>query len=115
MKIILLGLLTAFTLYSCGSPEPSEKEIKADKHQKALAAFNNAVKEFNEHIDILCECYKEAGDAYGCERKHGSLRFTATTAMEVLSDEEFNLDHVYEGNEKLKECKAEGLKKIDKE
>ncbi len=95
----------ALIFSSCGAAELAEKE---DKHQNALAAFNKAVKEFNEHIDVLCDCYKEAGDAYGCERKHGSYSFTSTEEMDSL--EEFNMDHVEEGIKRLKECKAEGLK-----
>jgi len=124
MKKIIIGFIVAATLIfsSCSTdettetPKAIEKKEKVDTHQKALDKFNNAVKEYNKKIAILCECYKEAGDAYGCERKHGYPSFIFPSDEEVgpLSDQ-INSAHIQEGNKKLKECKAEGLKNASQE
>lgn len=116
-KIIISSIMAiAIVFSSCGSTDPTEKEVKVDSHQKALDKFNEAVKKYNEQIAVLCDCYREAGDAYGCQRKHGSPSFTFPSDEEIgpLIDQ-INYDHIDEGDKKLDECKAEGLKNASKE
>ena len=99
--------LMALMLFSCGS-ETSSENSKDEKHDEAFKAFNKKVEEYNQNVEDLCDCLKESGDENYCLRFYNGLSFQPTQEMaDHLSDEEYNLDHVEKGRQRIEDCKAE--------